>query len=228
MKQVSQWSVILSSGLGYLAPDWRGFTLATAILILVCMFSAFLFPESPMYLYAVAKFEQGQNVLKTFACKTGRQLDYNFLKKLECKADSRDWNCWSNFYFARFRIQASQWPAISVPKKYWCSKRKLHSHNKKIATQPAFAFDHCQSHGCIYENGLILMPSYALRTVTYLLNIIFQHNFPMAQNRWLALFELTNQMIRVRNVVRKLTLWFANSNNANQWFRSLNFLLEPT
>ena len=61
---------MVASGLAFLWPDWREFTLAIGILSGISIFTAPFFPESPQFLYARNRYDAGRSVLAKLAKKT--------------------------------------------------------------------------------------------------------------------------------------------------------------
>ena len=74
---------MLSSGLSYLVPDWRGFTMSISILAALCLFTIPFFPESPRFLYARNRYKDGRKLLKQFGEKTNTELSEKYLDEFE-------------------------------------------------------------------------------------------------------------------------------------------------
>lgn len=74
---------MLSSAIAYALPDWHEFTLCCALILIARLLLAWLFPESPSYLYAVGKYREGRKTLRTFAEKTNTSLDDEFFEQFE-------------------------------------------------------------------------------------------------------------------------------------------------
>ena len=73
---------ILTSGIGYWAPDWQDFTTIVAIILAVHFLLFPFFPESAAWQFSKEKYTAGRKNLKHFVKKTKTDLDDEFIDEI--------------------------------------------------------------------------------------------------------------------------------------------------
>ena len=68
------------SALSFWLRDWRDFTMAMGIITAPFVFTTFLWPESPRWLYLKGKIGQAESVMSTFIRRTKPSLVYGYHK----------------------------------------------------------------------------------------------------------------------------------------------------
>jgi len=72
-----------TSLLGMFFPDWREFTISTALVIGSFTLTCFLVPNSPRFMYSSGQYDKARESVKQIAKKTGTDIDDDFLDNFE-------------------------------------------------------------------------------------------------------------------------------------------------